>query len=158
MEYLFNLRIKELRKMSSKQLKIGLELISEWRTKDDSFFVWDYSNEEKRHVILLIKDGINFILNTLADHGKIDKTDRCVMVIINDSFDKVIAFIDPVESYDVSEVLMASSQAFQGVGGWKEGNVNFDSIVLTKGKHVYITKVSTPTYLAYRMLMNDLIY
>jgi len=140
--------------MSSKQLMIGLELISEWRTKDGSFFAWDYSNEEKWRVTLLIKAGINFILNTLADRGGIDKTDRCVMAAINDSFDKVIVFIDPVEMYDSPEVLLTASQAFQGVGGWSEGNVIFDSVKLSAEKRVYITKVTSPTYI---VLTNGLI-
>lgn len=139
--------ICESRNMPSDVLTVGFEFISEWKIKNMYFSEWRHSNEEEKYIRLVIKNRIIFILGVLATHGKIDSIDRCVTVVINSSFNKILIQLDPVENYDVTDVLLSISQAFYSIGGWIEGKVDFNSILFSDEICYYITRVTSPKYL-----------
>ncbi len=128
-------------------LIVGFEFISEWKIKNLFKLEWRHSNEEEMYVRLMIKDRITFILDVLANHGKIDTIDRCVTVVINSSFDKIFIELDPVKYYDVTDVLLSISQAFYSIGGWIEGKVDFNSILFSDEICFYITRVISLKYI-----------
>ncbi len=128
-------------------LAIGFEGISVLEDNHKSYLSWRYSTEEFYHVKMMITDKISFILKVLMNHGKIDNKDRTIVVAINISFDKVLILIDPVSLYDESEVLLATSQVFHSsYGGWKEGNVDFNTIKITDKKYFLVTRVISIKY------------
>lgn len=125
-------------------LAVGFEGLSVLEDNSETYLAWNYTDEEFHHVRITIINRISAILNILMKHEKIDNKDRSIIVNISPSFDKVLVLIDPVSSYDETEILLAISQAFHHSYGQREGNVDFNSVYITDKKYFLITKVIYP--------------
>ena len=135
-----------IKKMPPEILAVGFEGLSVLKNNHKTYLTWNYSDEEFHLVRMIIIDRISFILKVLAKYGKIDNKDRIIMVNISRFFDKVSILIDSVSSYDKFETLLAISQAFHSPYGWKEGNVDFNSVYITDKKMFLVTRVISLIY------------